>query len=471
MKKQLFIFMLLPFFVVACAGDTKISLSADKTEISAGGTDFATITAKVYVDGDLVKNAVLDFETSAGRFENGDQDIEVTTDASGIATVKLYSEAQEGQATVTAEYYDDATGISATQSIAIRFGTPSGDQSPVDGKFVLTCDSVNIGAFRIPQPEIRTICRINATSRSGTSIPASAMDIQFQTEAGSITIDDESENDRIFIYNPKGGNASPVDVPPDTTVGEPSRFDGNGLERNPRDGLVTIIAVVNGEEEFTDANGNGQYDQGEVFTDAAEPFVDANDNDQWDMGELYIDTNQNGQWDVGNGKWDSNTKIMAIFKILWTGALDSSQETSRIEAPSLQIFDGGSLTVSSYLLDANMNPIAGFQGNGDYVEFVFDAGEDADSDDDVEKSISNEYGFAFNSSANNERKRWKILPNTFEPKAYTFDIKDYESGDDRMPGEFSLSVKTYTTPGKTVDDDYLDQLVEDVDEVFKGTCD
>ena len=70
-------------------------------------------------------------------------------------------------------------------------------------------------------------------------------------------------------------------------------------------------------ESYEDLNGNGQYDEGEPFTDGngiwddAESFIDEG-NGKWDDAEAYTDTNSNGQYDAGepfvdanrNGKWD-----------------------------------------------------------------------------------------------------------------------------------------------------------------------
>jgi hypothetical protein len=69
------------------------------------------------------------------------------------------------------------------------------------------------------------------------------------------------------------------------TLKEPRRndperkaLDGTTIVNNPRDNLVSMIAVTSGEEDFEDDNNNGQYDDGEKFVDLTEPFVDANDN-------------------------------------------------------------------------------------------------------------------------------------------------------------------------------------------------
>jgi len=114
----------------------------------------------------------------------------------------------------------------------------------------------------------------------------------------------------------------PVDVAPQ--AGEPSvthNVDHCGVRvHNPRDGVVTIMALADGEEAFTDLNGNGKYDLGEPFVDLGEPFVDANDNGVWDSGEYFYDANGNGAYDGPNGVWDAKTKIWTQTVVVYTGA-------------------------------------------------------------------------------------------------------------------------------------------------------
>jgi hypothetical protein len=102
---------------------------------------------------------------------------------------------------------------------------------------------------------------------------------------------------------------------------EPRRADPirPGITNNPRDNLVTLIAVTAGEEGYTDLNNNGKWDDGEPFDDQTEPFVDNNDNGTWDPDERWVDTNGNGVWDGKNNKFDASTLIWVQDRILWTG--------------------------------------------------------------------------------------------------------------------------------------------------------
>jgi hypothetical protein len=88
---------------------------------------------------------------------------------------------------------------------------------------------------------------------------------------------------------------------------------------NPRDGYVTVIAWVRGEEGFVDVNQNGTYDAGEPFVDEGEPYVDANDNGQWDPGEWFLDVNGDGSYTGPNASWDSDTTIWSQTRVVYTG--------------------------------------------------------------------------------------------------------------------------------------------------------
>jgi hypothetical protein len=130
------------------------------------------------------------------------------------------------------------------------------------------------------------------------------------------------------------GAGLPSDVPPVGAEGgvvwqaEPCPLAGGLLRtHNPRDGIVTIIAIADGEEAFVDKNGNGIYDSGEPFIDLGEPFVDQNDNGQYDppdaaagfAGEWFLDTNGDENWNGPNESWDANTKIWTQTVVVYTG--------------------------------------------------------------------------------------------------------------------------------------------------------
>jgi hypothetical protein len=123
------------------------------------------------------------------------------------------------------------------------------------------------------------------------------------------------------------GAGLPFDVP--VQAGEP--FVVHGLDgcgdrtHNPRDGVVTLVAIADGEEAFFDANGNGAYDAataadpGEPFVDQGEPYVDQNDNGAFDAGEWFLDVDHDGVYTPPNGTWDAQTKIWTQTAVIYTG--------------------------------------------------------------------------------------------------------------------------------------------------------
>jgi hypothetical protein len=293
------------------------------------------------------------------------------------------------------------------------------------------------------------------------------------TEAGGLTpADDYYSGKRVFIYSPKGGGSVPVNVPPDQNLNEPSYSDSNGRVRNPRDGLVTLVAVVDGEEAFTDANGNGKRDESEPFSDAAEPFLDVDDDDQHDPAEKYVDVNGNGRWDKANGKWDARTKVMAIYKILWTGALNSYSKTSRIASSSTTnaIPKAGQLELTAYLLDVNMNPVAAFGKNSDYMEWTLGGASEAAFKGNQQPPLKNLLGFSFDDAASSERKRWKITPNSFVPPTCKITVEDGYPTYESKPLSWSATVTAYVTPGPQESGYWLTQVTESIAGKVEGTC-
>lgn len=216
---------------------------------------------------------------------------------------------------------------------------------PYRGGMSLSCSPVNLGALRWrdegaseitlpPSGRPCTECSVQLSDQNGNPVGVfDDINVTFLAESGRFPSGQQATPD-------SNGHASvtwcadgpmPVDVPP--LAGEPSwEEELTHITRNPRDGLVTIIAYVNGEEEFTDRNGNGQWDRGEPgdieehFWDQPEPFVDANDNNEFDpeidTDFFDVDGGTPNVWDSGNCTWDGGANTTAIWvqtRVLLTG--------------------------------------------------------------------------------------------------------------------------------------------------------
>ena len=255
------------------------------------------------------------------------------TDATGKVGTVLQSGDEVGVATVSGQIITGSGGVltASSQSIPIIGARVS------DRGFVVECKQLVLAANMTetpPRKDISTECSANLSDRFTNQITQPAT-VTWYSESGAITSPVASDiSGRAATTLSTAGKWPPVPVDP-LSPGEPSVTVG-GKMLNPRDMLVTLIAVTAGEEEFYDGSGasngvkNGQWDPGEWFVDTPEPFVDANDNQVYDYGEAFIDTERlncatgktegkNGKWDGPNGCWDGNTMLWHPTHVVYSG--------------------------------------------------------------------------------------------------------------------------------------------------------
>ncbi len=264
------------------------------------------------------------------------QPARVRTNASGIALSTLQSGDEVGVVTVRATILNSQPQLSTNHP-----GTPIVAGKPSDRGLSISCDKLVIGALNSvtpPRIDQATDCRATLVDRSSNPVGLKTT-VQWFAESGAIASPVESEAQSGFTPSAttgiaktvfRSGNPMPQEVTPDSASNEPS----NGA-KNPRDMLVTIIAVVGGEEEFVDGSKDGvkdgMWNPGEWFVDLPEPFIDTNDNGVCDPNEFFIDTDRrncatgqieskNGQWDGPNGCWDADTQIWRVGHVVYSGA-------------------------------------------------------------------------------------------------------------------------------------------------------
>jgi hypothetical protein len=461
---------ILAAFLGGCS-EPSITLTAAKPQLCAGGYDKTDITALVKLSGGKVKaGLIVTFSLSGeGSFSSDPSTTltskDVATSATGEAVVTLYAGRNAGvDATISAEFSDDESGDSASANLTVPFVTPQPGcgGAPTSRSLSFYCDALNIGALRQPMPAIEVPCHVEAATHDGQKIPAEAMEIEFLLEAGSMEPATDYDGHRYFIYRPSGGTRTkPLEVAPSLDLFEPSRFDSVGNERSPRQGLVTLVAVVRGEESWTDTNGNGQFDTGiDTFDDIAEPFVDMNDNGERDGSgdvEDYVDVDGDGRYSDANGTWDADTKIWAVAHILWTGAPAIEQKTGdnvashyTLSANSANITAGGNLDVSLYLRDENLNPVAGFGdvGSTDYVQF--DSPEGVVTLNPYTRTMTQQLGFTINNDG------------TIEGDSFLADLpyRVRISSTEGYTGDYTLTFTVVASPGPAGQDYFLDQITE-----------
>ncbi len=247
------------------------------------------------------------------------------TDANGEVRVTLLAGGTPGvvnvNATATLESGESLTTRSGT--VIIRGGIPSGRG------FNFVCEHPVIPAFsrRLENGEYLfgfsgndgTECSVQLADRVNGVVDLSTQ-LFFLSEAGTII--------QSAVTNESGQAKTRIGV------GPPAPFTVGGGS----DGIVTLVAVTRGEEDFYDVDGDKIWDFGLDFQrpemDLPEPYLDVNDNgeyDEADEGDLFVeefrDTDGDGFWTPSNGLWDADIEIWQTTHVLWVGDFDSVGST------------------------------------------------------------------------------------------------------------------------------------------------
>ena len=179
---------------------------------------------------------------------------------------------------------------------------------------------------------VATVVRVTATLASNTTIKTQSDGLVISTGIA----DQNSMSVSAVTLNPEAWVLDGVTVPinvyiadhfnnpvPDGTavsftteggqiVSSCTILDGscsvNWTSSNPRpsNGRVTILAHLQGEESFLDANGNGVFDAPDThLTDLPEAFVDVDESGTFDDGvEEFLDFNSNASYDLADGEYN-----------------------------------------------------------------------------------------------------------------------------------------------------------------------
>ncbi len=350
-------------------GETTVEVSARVTTLGLAAADGTTVWFRaseplLFAAPEAARPSV------PGGLVAGERELEAPVHG-GVARVFVRAPVDEATIDLDARYdNDDGTSIAAATQLA--FGPPplvsSGTQ--VSGElaapqFSFGCDADRIGAFVGDRPDIVVGCTLVARDHDDALLPH--VPVRLFAEAGELVeIPATDSTARRFYYRVPGLlERLPADTRP--LAGEEAyATDGSDLipgatEANPRDGLVTLLAVVRGQEAYTDVNGNGRWDQGEPFIDEGEPFLDVDDDGVWDPtidGPPCCDSNGNGVVDGPNGKWDGDTWLGRTAHVMWTGPVAVGAGRSELTPADTVIDAGSKAELTMTVVDANFNPVA-----------------------------------------------------------------------------------------------------------------
>lgn len=300
-----------------------------------------------------------------------------TTDANGRVSTTLLAGDEVGIATVRATVTSTNPDLTAAS-----LGTPIVGARPSDEGFVVECEQINLAANATatpPRKDLTTECTAQLVDRFRNPVGLKTS-VSWYSEAGSIDSPVSTGGairGRVTTTFQTAGKWPPAEIPDEQLKpGEPS---DNGY--NPRDMLVTVIAVTSGEEAFYDGSGvsngekNGTWDPGEWFVDLPEPFIDENDNQQYDLGEPFIDTERqtcptaqtpnpprepkNRRWDGPNGCWDDDIQLWRSTHIVYSGFTGARFTFAPDPTPgSYDVAKGSAVTFSMRVSDGYFNPVS-----------------------------------------------------------------------------------------------------------------
>jgi hypothetical protein len=296
------------------------------------------------------------------------------TDPNGNADTTVVTGNAVGSFTVTATV---VAGVAATSpSIGVR-----GAKATNRG-FQLQCTNATLSAYTAPFPPLvlPTSCTATIPDRNNNLVGL-ATDVSFRAVAGNLPqsaqtpdfnpIANANEGKATVIFA-TGGDFPAADVTPlaadptqypNARAAEPSRTDGL-VQRNPRDGLVVIIAWTRGEEWFNDLDGNGVQNGTEPFVDQGEPFLDTNDNDIFDGTDVTYNVDGDGVYTPPNGVWDADTFVWTKTYVLYTDRALGT--TAQFLPTTFNVAKDGMQMIQVWTSDLNLNRVEA----GSTVDFV-----------------------------------------------------------------------------------------------------
>lgn len=355
--------------------------SASPTVVGVKGSGQQENSLIIFSVKDVNGQAVADGTTVTFSLTgpNGGETISPTTASTsgGQASTTLQSGSVPGPVTIVASVTVGSQTLSTSSTpISIGGGIPSATH------FNLATTRFNLPGLVVSNSQA-TITGFIA-DRFGNFNVLTGTSISFFTEAGAVDRSDVTDATGIasVIFRTQAPNPAEVGISASETnlinalnATYTLTIPTDGAV-HPSDGYVTVVATVQGEESFSDANANGRYDTGESFTDLGEPFIDKNDdgcrNDgstqncdgvvsaDTDPFEEFIDTNGNGSYDGPNGVWDgpgcTGTGCQTV-KTIWTSIrLAFTAHASFCElAGNTTVADGATNSFSFMVGDLNTN--------------------------------------------------------------------------------------------------------------------
>ncbi len=293
----------------------------------SGSNEVGTVIFSVKDGGGNVVSDGTNVEFALNSPTGGGEALSATSASTvgGDVSVALTSGTVPGVATVTASTFNGTATISTEARVTMGYGKADQLHVSIAAEILNVPGNVEFG--------IENTLTAYVADRYSNPVPAETP-VFFASECGIVSLTDGTGAPTNFTN--AFGIASAISV-----------------TANPTDDLCRMIVWTEGEEAYTDSNGNGAYDTGEPHADIGEPFIDANDNDLFDSAETYFDLDHSGAYSPADTVWDADTFIWTSSVVRWSGRTGLPV----ISPATFTIASGGSQDFTITAADVNGNPL------------------------------------------------------------------------------------------------------------------
>ena len=344
--------------VAAAAIGTIAFVSATPTNIALKGTgdpsrpEASTVVFKVLDAAGGARagaNVTFALNTSVGGISLTPATATAVSDAQGLVQIVVNAGTVSTSVKVTASVTSVTPSISTQSSqLTVTTGIPTA------ASFSLALACANVEGLDLDGTTTAVTARL--ADRFGNPVP----------DGTAVTVTAE-------------GGAVQAQCTTTTSATESGFCSVNWRSSNPRPplGRVTLLAKAIGEESFSDANGNGAFDNGENFADLAEPFRDDDESGTYVPGTDadFFDFNNNGARDAADGKFNGvlcndtsgrcggpttrSTGIGVQNIIVMSGSTPNVTQVSGAPLAPIAIALSGSASVTVWVRDGNDNIMPG----------------------------------------------------------------------------------------------------------------
>ena len=322
-----------------------------------------TVTFRVYDQGGSPRaNATVKFSlnTSVGGVALLNNTAQSNVDGTVQTIVQSGTVATPVRVTATVQ---GVVPTIATQSSQLTISTGI----PAQDSFSLSVKCPNVETWRKDDVQVPVTALL--ADRFHNPVPDGTA-VLFYTEGGQIQAQCSTQITNGAAACTVNWTSANPRAPRDATL--PACLSGSPVAGTcDRSGRSSLIAIAIGEESFVDANGNGQFDVGESYTDKAERFLDANENGIYDPGEFFYDFNGDFVRDAPDGIFNGvlcndparcnaaaqSTGIDAHNMIIMSDGAPSNLAPAPGTALADLSLAAGTGIYSFYVADVNFNPL------------------------------------------------------------------------------------------------------------------